>query len=133
MMNRLGSGVQRPAVGGSPWLQDRSAWRPLPTRSMVGQLPLEQHIGVRIPGGQPIIFKGGQQCCIVPIPAFCYYSSRDGPRFPKPLLLLPVEHHRRVYQLVSDFQAQLIQKTHPQLNSRVCLIFVPVFSLYFTQ
>jgi hypothetical protein len=25
----------------------------LPTRSMVGQLPLEQHIGVRIPGGQP--------------------------------------------------------------------------------
>ena len=26
----------------------------MPTRSMVGQLPLEQHIGVRIPGGQPI-------------------------------------------------------------------------------
>ncbi len=26
----------------------------LPPRSMVGQLPLEQHIGVRIPGGQPI-------------------------------------------------------------------------------
>ena len=25
----------------------------LPPRSMVGQLPLEQHIGVRIPGGQP--------------------------------------------------------------------------------
>jgi hypothetical protein len=26
----------------------------LPPRSMVGQLPLEQHIGVRIPGGQPM-------------------------------------------------------------------------------
>jgi hypothetical protein len=26
----------------------------LPPRSMVGQLPLEQHIGVRIPGGQPV-------------------------------------------------------------------------------
>ena len=25
----------------------------LPPRSMVGQLPLEQPIGVRIPGGQP--------------------------------------------------------------------------------
>jgi hypothetical protein len=28
--------------------------RLLPPRSMVGQLPLEQPIGVRIPGGQPI-------------------------------------------------------------------------------
>ena len=27
--------------------------RLLPPRSMVGQLPLEQPIGVRIPGGQP--------------------------------------------------------------------------------
>jgi hypothetical protein len=27
---------------------------PLPPRSMVGQLTLDQHIGVRIPGGQPI-------------------------------------------------------------------------------
>ena len=27
----------------------------LPPRSMVGQLPLEQHIGVRIPGGQPLM------------------------------------------------------------------------------
>ena len=26
---------------------------PLPPRSMVGQLTLDQHIGVRIPGGQP--------------------------------------------------------------------------------
>ena len=31
----------------------------LPLRSMVGQLPLEQHIGVRIPEGQPYRpFKG---------------------------------------------------------------------------
>src|SRR6202167_1018514 len=29
----------------------------LPPRSMVGQLPLEQHIGVRIPGGQPFIIS----------------------------------------------------------------------------
>src|ERR1700748_463254 len=28
--------------------------RALPPRSMVGQLTLDQHIGVRIPGGQPI-------------------------------------------------------------------------------
>ena len=27
----------------------------LPPRSMVGQMPLEQHIGVRIPGGQPML------------------------------------------------------------------------------
>ena len=30
--------------------------RLLPLRSMVGQLPLEQHIGVRIPEGQPLVF-----------------------------------------------------------------------------
>ena len=29
----------------------------LPPRSMVGQLTLDQHIGVRIPGGQPITFR----------------------------------------------------------------------------
>ena len=29
----------------------------LPPRSMVGQLTLDQHIGVRIPGGQPIRIK----------------------------------------------------------------------------
>ena len=45
-------------------------------------------------------------------PAFllqCIYDLR----FPKPLLLLPVEHLRRVYALVSDLPAQLIQMTHP--------------------
>jgi hypothetical protein len=30
----------------------------LPPRSMVGQLTLDQHIGVRIPGGQPNDTKG---------------------------------------------------------------------------
>ena len=35
----------------------RDASRLLPLRSMVGQLPLEQHIGVRIPEGQPIHYK----------------------------------------------------------------------------
>lgn len=34
----------------------RSAAFVLPPRSMVGQLTLDQHIGVRIPGGQPIHF-----------------------------------------------------------------------------
>ena len=40
-------------------VQDASNVQPdvpaLPLRSMVGQLPLEQHIGVRIPEGQPIM------------------------------------------------------------------------------
>jgi hypothetical protein len=35
-----------------------SCFTALPPRSMVGQLPLEQHIGVRIPGGQPVDSKG---------------------------------------------------------------------------
>ena len=34
----------------------------LPLRSMVGQLPLEQHIGVRIPEGQPIDCKELNLC-----------------------------------------------------------------------
>ena len=32
----------------------------LPTRSTVGQLPLEQHIGVRIPGGQPRLLRNAR-------------------------------------------------------------------------
>ena len=40
-------------LAGSTRLQDGLYSRLLPPRSMVGQLPLEQHIGVRIPGGQP--------------------------------------------------------------------------------
>lgn len=35
-------------------LYDKQVNRILPPRSMVGQLPLEQSIGVRIPGGQPV-------------------------------------------------------------------------------
>jgi hypothetical protein len=40
----------------------------LPPRSMVGQLPLEQHIGVRIPGGQPasFILSITYQLCLKP-------------------------------------------------------------------
>ena len=55
MMNRLASCARRPmlAVAGTAARLPHS--RLLPPRSMVGQLPLEQHIGVRIPGGQPII------------------------------------------------------------------------------
>src|SRR5207248_1355228 len=33
------------------------AARQLPPRSMVGQLTLDQHIGVRIPGGQPNLYS----------------------------------------------------------------------------
>ena len=33
-----------------------AVFRLLPPRSMVGQLTLTQHIGVRIPGGQPILY-----------------------------------------------------------------------------
>ena len=36
----------------------RGSLAPLPPRSMVGQLTLDQHIGVRIPGGQPINMRG---------------------------------------------------------------------------
>ena len=50
---------------------------------------------------------------IVPAPVICYYEFTYGSCFPKPLLLLPVEHLRRVYLLVSDLPAQSIQKTHP--------------------
>src|SRR5713226_2839749 len=39
-------------------MRDRSAPTALlPPRSTAGQLTLDQHIGVRIPGGQPILFK----------------------------------------------------------------------------
>ena len=52
MMNKLvlvtGALPETPPIR----LQDANASL-LPLRSMVGQLPLEQHIGVRIPEGQP--------------------------------------------------------------------------------
>ena len=40
--------------------------RSLPPRSMVGQLTLDQHIGVRIPGGQPITFSSFHSFPIYP-------------------------------------------------------------------
>jgi hypothetical protein len=58
MMDKLAFAARRPAV-----TQTRPVARKanlcftlhlLPVRSTVGQLPLEQHIGVRIPDGQPI-------------------------------------------------------------------------------
>src|ERR1035437_4812837 len=53
MMNGL---AFMPGALPRPWpakFHNRGKSRLVPTRSMVGQLPLEQHIGVRIPGGQP--------------------------------------------------------------------------------
>src|SRR5579863_5449744 len=49
-----------------PWLQaeEHSAPRVLPPRSTAGQLTLDQHIGVRIPGGQPK--TPSQQNCKTP-------------------------------------------------------------------
>ena len=40
----------------------------LPPRSTAGQLTLDQHIGVRIPGGQPIIFNHLRQLLLQPLP-----------------------------------------------------------------
>ena len=61
MMIKVVSGLRRSAEAHIVRSQDelvRSRFRAhlhmLPPRSMVGQLPLEQPIGVRIPGGQPI-------------------------------------------------------------------------------
>ena len=43
-----------PALRCDLWQQEIVVFSSLlPSRSMVGQLPLEQYIGVRIPGGQP--------------------------------------------------------------------------------
>ena len=49
-------GICGPASCRSPGRHGRKtvvAFTLLPVRSTVGQLPLEQHIGVRIPDGQP--------------------------------------------------------------------------------
>ena len=53
MMNRLVDGGLGPSQGEFAGRQAGRAQQ-LPPRSMVGQPPLERHIGVRIPGGQPI-------------------------------------------------------------------------------
>ncbi|MDR3750020.1 MAG: hypothetical protein P4K94_00905, partial [Terracidiphilus sp.] len=67
-------------------------------------------LSVRNPNAIALITGMG---AIVPIPVICYYEFTHGLCFSKPLLLLPVEHLRRVYLLVSDLPAQSIQKTHP--------------------
>ena len=55
MMNKLAFRA-RHSVQVMADMAARSSFLPLlPPRSMVGQLPLEQHIGVRIPGGQPTV------------------------------------------------------------------------------
>ena len=53
MMIKVVSGLGRPARVPANLAARRAIPRALPLRSMVGQLPLEQHIGVRIPEGQP--------------------------------------------------------------------------------
>jgi hypothetical protein len=40
-------------VADEPAVLSLTRLKALPPRSMVGQLTLDQHIGVRIPGGQP--------------------------------------------------------------------------------
>ena len=68
--------MKRLAFGGAPCYAfsrqgcDTARTFELPTRSMVGQLPLEQHIGVRIPGGQP-----------KPLPKR-FSKAQDGPAIP---------------------------------------------------
>ena len=53
MMSRLAFQVRRSAKTESMRLAKEPHNTRLPVRSMVGQLPLEQHIGVRIPDRQP--------------------------------------------------------------------------------
>ena len=50
-----GVGVRAAPVAGScPIAKGCKSGTRLPPRSMAGQLTLDQHIGVRIPGGQPL-------------------------------------------------------------------------------
>ena len=53
MIIKVVSSLRRPAQALVNLAKSRANPRLLPLRSMVGQLPLEQHIGVRIPEGQP--------------------------------------------------------------------------------
>ncbi len=54
MMNKLGLALPQPAVKSNQAARGAFALLLLPPRSTAGQLTLDQHIGVRIPGGQPI-------------------------------------------------------------------------------
>ena len=51
---RVGSFASGASLGAVDADVESTDKRSLPPRSMVGQLTLDQHIGVRIPGGQPI-------------------------------------------------------------------------------
>ena len=67
MMNKLAFRVRRPAetgvkAGSKTGRPDSRHSGLLPPRSMVGQLTLDQHIGVRIPGGQPNIESKAVYC-----------------------------------------------------------------------
>ena len=54
MMSRLASLCPGLTAAESSRFSSRGIIGLLPPRSMVGQLTLDQHIGVRIPGGQPL-------------------------------------------------------------------------------
>ena len=67
MMNQLAFGRRRSAAAPASTAARQACAFLLPPRSMVGQPPLERHIGVRIPGGQPD--KINNYSCIL----FCIY------------------------------------------------------------
>jgi hypothetical protein len=54
MMNKLGLALGESADKSKQAAHRAFALLLLPPRSTAGQLTLDQHIGVRIPGGQPI-------------------------------------------------------------------------------
>ena len=61
--------------------------------------------------GAPLVLGSG----------FCYYVLTHGLRLSKPLLLLPVEHLRRVSPLVSDLLSTIDPDDAPVAECRVCL------------
>ena len=77
-------GFSRP--GASPGTPMRRSDGPhvskLPVRSMVGQLPLEQHIGVRIPDGQPNRIRNKSTHTIGLIRGLSAGLSAGAPRLP---------------------------------------------------
>ena len=70
----------------------------LPPRSTAGQLTLDQHIGVRIPGGQPNFhapFREAASKTIFNVATDTYGPARDG-RFAALLALLPDQRPYRI-------------------------------------
>ena len=57
---------------------------------------------------------------LVPGSEFCYHLFTHGLRLTKPLLLLPVEHLRRVPPLVSDLLSTIDPEDTPVAECRVC-------------